>query len=164
MDSIRPERNIRGYYERWSASVFTFCRLYIGDQGSAEAATARVFSAFFKLGLPLYQDRLPIALFRCMLASVQHLPVAIPDPAQRSEFCHVVLALPADERAILILHGTLGMHFRCLAAVAGVSRQRVQQLWLRGLTRVRLYFPDFHPRKYRQARDTELPWVFAPTG
>ena len=130
--------------------VFTFCHLYLGDDGLGEAATAQAFSAFLTLGLPLHKDRLPIGLLRSALESVRHFPIAVPEHALHSELCHVVLSFPGDERAVFILHGRLGLHFRWIAAAAGVPRQRVQQLWVRTLVRLRCHLPDFEPRRLRE--------------
>jgi hypothetical protein len=162
MGGRRAESDIREFYQRWSAMVFTFCRLYLGDDGFGEAATGQAFSAFLTLGLPLHKDRLPIGLLRSALESVRHFPIAVPEYALHSELCHVVLSFPADERAVFILHGRLGLHFRWIAAVAGVPRQRVQQLWVRSLVRLRRYLPDFQPRTLRETSTTLLRSFVAP--
>lgn len=153
------ETDIREFYQRWTAMVFTFCRFYLGDDGVGEAATAQTFSAFFKLRLPLYKDRLPIGLLRCALESVCHFLTAIPEDASCSGLRHVVLSLPSDERAVFILHGNLGLHFRWIAAAAGVPRQRIQQLWVRSLARVYQRFPDLQLRSLR-----ETSWSLLPQG
>lgn len=120
--------------------MFTFCRLYLGDKEAAKAVTSKAFTTFLYRDLPLHQDRSPVALFHCMIEAVQHVPIALPDCAQRPEFCHVLLSMPADERAVFVLHASLGLHFRCLATVTGVTQQRVQQLWTRSVVRLRHYF------------------------
>jgi DNA-directed RNA polymerase specialized sigma24 family protein len=150
MDASREESDIREFYQRWSAMVFTFCRFYLGDEGLGEAATAQAFSKFLTRGLPRYNDHLPLGLLRSALQSVRHFHVAVPHHELQSDLSHVVLSLPPEDRAVFILRGLLRLHFRWIAAAAGVSRQRVQQLWVRGLIRVRCYFPGFEPRNFWQ--------------
>jgi hypothetical protein len=140
MGGRRTEEELREFYQRWSAIVFTFCRLHLGDDRHGEAATAQAFSAFLRLALPLQKDRLPIGLLRSALESVRYFPVAVPKHA--SHLRHLLLSLPVDERAVFILHGTLGLHFPWIAAVAGVPHQRIEQLWARSLIRLRRYLPD----------------------
>lgn len=142
---------IRGFYEQWSPTVFTFCRLYLGDDRSAEAATAEAFADFLKFGQQLHPDRLPVGLVRAALASVRRFSVAVPEHTSNHELSHIVMSVPADERAVFIMHASVGLHFRCIATVAGVSRQRIQQLWHRSLGRVLQYLPDFDPQEHRRS-------------
>lgn len=150
MDGRRAENDIREFYQRWNATVFTFCRFYLGDEGLGEAATALAFSKFLRTGLPLHTDHLPLGLLRFALDAVRHFSIAVPQHALHSHLSHVVLSLPREDRAIFILRGLLGFHYRWIAAVAGVPRQRVQQLWVRSLARLRCYIPDFEPRSFRE--------------
>lgn len=153
MSSV-TDTDILEFYQRWNTMVFTFSRLYLGDDVLGETATAQTFSAYFKLGLPSYKDRLPIGLLRSALESVRHFPIAIPERASCSDLRHVVLSFPSDERAVFILHGNLGLHFRWIAAAAGVPRQRIQQLWVRSLVRLRQYVPDLESQSLPETRPT----------
>lgn len=150
MDGRRVESEIREFYQRWSAMVFTFCRFYLGDEVLGETATARVFSRFLKTGLPLHTDHLLLGLLRCMLETVRHFPNVPLQHALNFDLSHVVLSLPREDRVVFILHGLLGLRYRWIAAVAGVPRQRVQQLWFRSLIRLRRYIPSFEPTRFSQ--------------
>ena len=131
--------------------VFTFCRFFLGDEVLGETATARVFSKFLKTGLPLHTDHMPLGLLRFMLETVRHFPTVPLQHALSSDLSNVVLSLPGEDRAVFILHGLLGLRYRWIAAVAGVPRQRVQQLWFRSLIRLRRSIPSFKPNRFSQA-------------
>lgn len=137
MRKQRDEVELQQFYERWAPHVLLFCRFYTGEAETAESVVAQTFLKYFRSELPLLLDRLPTALMS--LAVEESACCGDGGGADvDSDFEWAVLALPADERAVFILHGALELQLPWVAAITQLPFSAVSQLWIRALLQLRI--------------------------
>lgn len=139
------EKEIRDFYRRWSRLLFAFCRLFLGDEQDGEEATRQAFLAYFRQGLPVVSDRLPVDLLRCALDAVRD-KCALVDPRNATDGTleHAILLLPCEQRAVFILRNALNVDAASVAVVTGLASEQIGQLWIRSMLAVRELLPrDF---------------------
>jgi DNA-directed RNA polymerase specialized sigma24 family protein len=121
------ENDVRALYEKWGASVFTFCQCLLGDEEKAAAATQDAFLAFVRDGEPR-PNRMPLKLIRhAMEASLNHGSAEIRFPAtDQLEDTHPLL--PPTERAVFILRSILDLPTSEIAVITGVTRRSAEAL------------------------------------
>ena len=137
MSNNRTEIELRRFYERWAPFVATFCKLYLGDSQTAEAAVARTFLKYFRSELPLRRDHVPAALMSLALEESNCAGGGTGSEAG-SAFEWAVLELPPDKRAVFLLHGLLDLHLASIAAITGSPFATVSQLWICALVQLRM--------------------------
>lgn len=129
---------VQEFYERWSASVFTFCRCFLGEQDKAEAATQETFMRFLRESPDLPLERLPLGLLRRALESVKgESSLYAPAVPQTEELEDIVALLSQEERAVFILRGVLDLSAAEVALATGTTSDQVNQLWMRALMSLR---------------------------
>lgn len=139
------EKEFRDFYQRWSWPLFAFCRLFLGDEESGEAAAQEAFLAYFRQGLPLACDQLPAPLLRCALEKVKD-KCALVDPRKTANGTleHAVLLLPCEQRAVFILRNVLRVDVASVAVATGLAWEQVRRLWIQSMLGVRELLPrDF---------------------
>lgn len=138
----RSEKEIRGFYERWKVPVFTFCRLFLGDEQRAHGVTRRAFLAYFRGGHPLELTQMPDSLLRCVLESPKHqcAPSRL-HQADGKALEGALLSLPCEQRAVFILRSVLAIPNKSVAVATGFPPERVKELWIQGLLRLRSLLP-----------------------
>lgn len=147
----RSRREVREFYERWKVSVFTFCRLFLGDEQRAQDVTLRAFLAYFREGHPLELTQLPDSLLRCVLESAKHQ--CTPSRVHRADgklLQSALLSLPCEQRAVFILRSILGVPHGSVAVAAGFSPEHVHELWVQGLMRLRNLLPQNFFKEHRR--------------
>lgn len=150
MQERRDEIELQQFYARWAPHVTLLCRLYTGDTEVAETVVAETFLRYAQSELPLAFDRMPSILMT--LALVESNRSGDGGGADvDSDFEWAVLSLPPDERAVFILHGTLGLPLPSVAAITQLPFLAVDQLWTRALLQLRLSMvKDDCSRLFRQ--------------
>ena len=136
---IHDGSEVRRFYERWSARVFRYCHLFLGDARQAEASLEEAFLRFCRAGFELEGEKLPLDLMRfAVIASEGRCspPKGAPD-AESLEAC--VRFLPCKERSVFLLRGTLGLSAAEVAEVTNISLQEANRLWLRSLMNLRVW-------------------------
>lgn len=139
----RSEKEVRDFYEGWKVPVFTFCRLFLGDEQRAHDVELEAFLAYFRGGRPLELTQLPDSLLRCMLESAKHQ--CAPSRLQQIDgkvLEDALLCLPCEQRAVFILRNVLGVPDKSVAVATGFSPERVRELWVQGLIRLRSLLPE----------------------
>ena len=137
MQERRDEIELQQFYALWAPHVTLFCRLYTGDSEVAETVAAKTFLRYAQSELPLALDGMPSILMA--LALVESTRSRDGGGADvDSDFEWAVLSLPPDERAVFILHGTLGLPLPSVAAITQLPFSAVDQLWARALLQLRL--------------------------
>jgi hypothetical protein len=132
------EREVQNFYDRWSTTVFTFSRLFLGEEAVAGEATQQAFVNFLVEEPELDLDRIPLRLLRKAFDAVRaNSSVGRPSFPDTDEMEDMVKLLPTDERAVFILRSVLDLEFPQVSVVTALSMERVQQLWSESLLHVR---------------------------
>lgn len=137
MSNKRAEDELRRFFDRWAAVVNTFCRLYLGNSDASDEVVSQSFLQYFRSGLPLRLDHVPVALMSLALEE-SNCRVDIGEVEAESDFEWAVLKLPPDQRAVFVLHGVLGLQLPWVAAVTHIAYADVCQLWGCALLQLRM--------------------------
>jgi hypothetical protein len=136
-----PELNeveVREFYSRWSSTVFTLSRLFLGEQEAAEEATQQGFVNYLGEVDRLEFERVPLRLLRKTLEAARGNSSAVrqafPDTDEMED---MIKLLPQDERAVFILRSVLDLGFSDVTVVTGLSSEQVHRFWSESLLHVR---------------------------
>lgn len=150
MTHLYSIQDFHEFYGRWSPSVLTYCRLFLGDKELAEQATSDTFFTYFsELGsrfkgikeLPL--DRLPLSLLRTTMKETRRHWTTLNRTAPGGNgLGETVSQLPSSQRSVFILRGPLLLDVEETAALTGFATNDVQALWVRALLRVKEIWLD----------------------
>lgn len=136
MHGQRDEGELQQFYEQWAPHVVSFCTLYTGDSQTAQTVAEQTFLKYFRSDRPLRLDHLPTTL---MSLAVEEGNCSGAGGAESdSDFDWAVLGLPADQRAVFVLHGMLDFPLPFVAAVTRTPFQIVNQLWIQALLQLRI--------------------------
>ena len=139
----RSEKEARAFYKRWKVPVFTFCRIFLGDEQRAQDVALEGFLAYFRGDHPLELTQLPDPLLRCVLESARNQ--CAPGRLQQVDAKGLevaLLTLPCEQRAVFILRNVLGVPDKSVAIATGFTPERVRELWVQGLFRLRNLLPE----------------------
>ncbi|MCU1285769.1 MAG: hypothetical protein JWO13_2119 [Acidobacteriales bacterium] len=133
------EQDVREFFEQWSTTVFTYCRLYMGEEEPAETAAHQAFVRYLSEEPDLSQDKkIPLRLLRHAYLTCRNLgPNAMSRFPDTEEMEEMVKLLPAEERGVFILKSVLDLDFNEIAAVTGMTVEQVHRLWSESLLHVR---------------------------
>jgi len=139
----QSQKEVRAFYERWKVHMFTFCRLFLGDEKRAHDVAPEAFLAYLREGRPLERTQLPDSLLRCVLESAKHqcAPGRLPQ-ADGKALDRALLSLPCEQRAVFILRSVLAVPDASIASATGFSPERVRKLWVQGLFQLRNLLPE----------------------
>lgn len=138
MSDITSESEAQGVYERWGPSILTYCRLFLGDQEAAEAATQGSFVAFLRTSPQPSGAGIPLALLRAaLMATKNRCSLRGPRCPVSDELEDVLPLLSCEERAVFILRGVLELQAGEVAAVTGTTSEAVNRLWFHSLLHLR---------------------------
>jgi DNA-directed RNA polymerase specialized sigma24 family protein len=142
MTERRSEKEVEGFYRRWSRPVLAFCRLFVGNQEGGEEAAREVFLAYFRQGLSLELDQWPVPLLRCSL-NVLKEKCALVDRqnARNGTLEGVILLLPCEQRAVFVLRNVLRVETASVAAATGMPEEQVRNIWIQSMLAVRELLP-----------------------
>jgi DNA-directed RNA polymerase specialized sigma24 family protein len=136
-----PELNeleVREFYSRWSSTVFTLSRLFLGEQEAAEEATQQGFVNYLGEVDRLEFKSIPLRLLRKTLEAARGNSSAVrqafPDTDEMED---MIKLLPQDERAVFILRSVLDLGFSDVMVVTGLSSEQVNRLWSESILHVR---------------------------
>jgi DNA-directed RNA polymerase specialized sigma24 family protein len=132
------ELAVREFYSRWSTTVFTFCRLFLGEEEAAEEATQQAFMNSLTENMDLGSDKIPLRLLRNALNAVScNSSGARPGFPDTDEMEDTIKLLPQEERSVFILRSVLDLDFSQVTIVTGLSTEQVHRLWSESLLHVR---------------------------
>src|SRR3954470_3803302 len=93
------ELEVRQFYSRWSTTVFTFCRLFLGEEEGAEEATQQAFVNSLTENMDLRSEKIPVRLLRNALKAVAgNSSGARPGFPDTEEMEDTIKLLPQEER------------------------------------------------------------------
>ena len=142
------EREVEAFYKRWGPDVFVFCRLFLGDEAEAETLAARAFLTFCREGgtLPTTGE-VPPRLVGSAFHAMQPCQPERSRLSQGGALEKSILCLDCKQRAVFIMRNVLGMTWTGVATGMNLSAEKVRQLWLKGMLRLRELLPhDFFDR------------------
>lgn len=123
------------FYRVWSASVYRFSSLFLGNNREAEAATQQAFLHFFRQVAAGSADWRPLQLFRDAVQVARDCCAARGEA--RSEggvgLAAALLLLRCDERTVFILHGVLGLSPEEAAFATESTTEHTMTLWKQAL-------------------------------
>jgi DNA-directed RNA polymerase specialized sigma24 family protein len=132
------EVQVREFYSRWSSTVFTMARLFLGEQEAAEEATQQGFVNYLSEVDQLDLQKIPLWLLRKTLESARAnryaMRQAFPDTDEMED---MIKLLPQDERSVFILRSVLDLDFSDVTVVTGLSPEQVQRMWSESILHVR---------------------------
>src|SRR6266478_596799 len=133
------EQDVREFFEQWSTTVFTYCRLHMGAEEPAESAAHQAFVRYLSEEPDLSQEnKIPLRLLRHTYQSCRAVGyTAMSRFPETEEMEEMVKLLPPDERAVFILKSVLDLDFNQIAAVTGMTIEQVHRLWSESLLHVR---------------------------
>ncbi|MGH9777209.1 MAG: RNA polymerase sigma factor [Candidatus Acidiferrales bacterium] len=145
MFETRNEKDVREFFDRWGTAVFTFCRLFLGNEGDANEATVEAFIEYLRPGLTLERKELPDLLLRCAVDAVKRrCSLRGPSTADGRTLESAIRLLPCEQRAVFILRDVLGLPEQAVATAFEFSGEQVRDLRLQALLAMRKLLPkDF---------------------
>ncbi|HJY87245.1 MAG TPA: response regulator [Candidatus Acidoferrales bacterium] len=136
----KPAHEIKVFYDRWKASVFRFCCLFLGYRDLAGECTCEAFLNYLREKLVLQTSALPARLMGFALAAVKRRSVLAPETPSPS-LAQKVRCIPSDERAVFIMRSVLGLDDSSVALATALPVERMRGLWLRSLLNLRAMLP-----------------------
>ena len=117
------------FCSRWRKEVFAFCRMFLGDEGAAEAAACEALVRFCqKAHLSTRESSIPAGLlqaaFHIVQGSTRSGPSATPSPLEAA-----TQLLATRERAVVIMRNLLRMDWKSVAVATDLSASQVQTTW-----------------------------------
>lgn len=143
MAVARSEKECRAFYDRWKVPVYTFCRLFLGNEERALDATVQAFANYMREEARFETNKMPPRLIGLALEAT-HLWCALsaqPAGTDGLSFRDAILRLPCEQRAVFILRNVLGMDRQDVSEVTGLSLQQISELWTRSMLTLREQLP-----------------------
>lgn len=138
MSNPKTDEELRVFYERWNSSVFTYCRLFLGDHDRAESATEQAFIEYIRRGFAVKTDRIPFLLLRCAVDATRSICLRVQPRGPGGEELEDVLRLVACEaRSVFILRSVLDLDAACVAVATGLTTEQVHKLGMQALLQIR---------------------------
>ena len=138
MSNPRTDEEVRVFYERWNSSVFTYCRLFLGDEDRAESATEQAFVEYIRRGFPARTDRIPLLLLRCAVDAARTVCVNVHQHLRVGEELEDVLRLVSCEaRSVFILRSILDLDAASVAVATRLTTEQVHNLGMQALLQIR---------------------------
>ena len=125
------EQDFHEFYQRWNTSVYSFCRMFLGAEESAELATQEAFVQYVRDKEPLTTDRLPRKLFRNAVSEALKLDTPEPRFPDTDELEDLLPLLAPTDRAVFILRTTLDISANDTAAILQLPVERVNEGWMK---------------------------------
>ncbi len=138
MSHKRSEKEVHDFYDRWSIPVFRFCRVFLGDEGRGEEATAEAFLVYLRGDHALEQNHALILLLRFAVDTVRDR--ASPSVSRKPDdqtLKSALLLLPCEQRAVFILRNVLQLDTASVAFATRLPVETVRELWFRSLMSIR---------------------------
>lgn len=136
------EEEVRRFYDRWSPTVFTYCRLYLGDEELAQIATEESFVEFLRQSAPVSDDHFPIPLLRSALVSSQRRCAMRSKRTDRDGLRDVLPCVPCEERSVFILRSALDLNMADVTRICKLDSEHAERLWLQAMLSVRRLLLD----------------------
>jgi len=134
----RREEEVREFYNRWSPSVFTLCRLLLGNGVEAERITAEVFLTHIREGQPLQQKYvLPVLLGTALSLVRTRISETSGPPQSNAGLDEAIRGLPSPVREIFILRHVLQLNDKAIYVATGLPKDAIQKLSFQALLKVR---------------------------
>ena len=138
----RNEEMVKAFYDRWSTDVFTFCRLFLGDETAAEKATAEAFLCYVRSGQSLSENQVLAVLLESVVTPVRHWFSPRRDQAGSSNTVNdAILRLPSQERKIFILRCVLQLDAESTHIATGLPEKEIRQVVFHALLKLRELLP-----------------------
>lgn len=125
------EQDFHEFYQRWNTSVYSFCRMFLGADDTAELATQEAFVQYVREHEPLTTDRLPRRLIRNAVAESIRLNPQEPRFPDTDELEDLLPLLAPSDRAIFILRSTLELSAAETGAILQLPVERVNEGWMK---------------------------------
>ncbi len=134
---------IKVFYDRWKASVFRFCRLFLGYKDPANECVCEAFSNYLREKPALQTNALPPRLMGFALAAAKRrsLPVSSQASLPGHSLREKILCIPCDQRAVFILRSVLRMSDVSVALATELQVDHMRGLWLSSLFHLREILP-----------------------
>ena len=142
MASFTTTHAVQVFYELWKVSVFTFCRLFLGDEDAAGESASRAFLSYIRKGNPLDSGELPPQLVGEAIAAVKDRCATAPKANGGCRtLAEAILVLPCEQRAVFILRSVLGCGVELISVVIRMPVEQVRKVYLAALLRLRELLP-----------------------
>lgn len=125
------EQDFHEFYQRWNTSVYSFCRMFLGADESAELATQEAFVQYVREKEPLTTERLPRKLMRNAVAESMRLNPKEPRFPDTDELEDLLPLLAPIDRAVFLLRSTLDIPANEAAAILQLPLERVNEGWMK---------------------------------
>ena len=133
---------VKAFYDRWNASVFRFCYLFLGNKDLASECTREAFLNYLREKPVFPTSALPPRLMSFALAAVRRGSTLDSRASRPNQICpENVLCIPSDQRTVFIMRSMLGMSDSSVASATGLPMERLRGLWRRSLFNLREILP-----------------------
>lgn len=139
------EDAIRGFYKRWSSTIYTYCRLVLGSDWLAQSATEHAFVEFLRDTTGLDQEKFPRRLLRSAFRTCQNRCALVTGGRGGNRLEDALPLLSCEERSVFVMRSVLDFTTDEVSAATGLSRTEVGELWIQALLRVRNIMCAQHP-------------------
>jgi len=137
------EQDFHEFYQRWNRTVYGFCRMFLGEDETAELATQEAFVQYVREQEPLVVSKLPRKLMRNAVAESVKLDRIEPRFPDTEELDDILPLLPASDRAVFILRSTLDLSAVDTAGILQLPIETVNESWIKAS----LYLRDIWLKK-----------------
>ena len=138
---------VQAFYSLWSPTVFSFARLYLGDDDLAARTAVDAFCEYMHTGLPYETDEMPLVLWECVV-EVTLQRRSSPDTILRiSGFENAIVRLRDEERLVFLLGTFFDLPPGWISLITGWPLAKVRNLTTSSSDRMRnlLGFPKSTP-------------------
>jgi DNA-directed RNA polymerase specialized sigma24 family protein len=138
---------VQAFYSLWFPTVFSFARLYLGNDDLAAEAAVDTFCEYMHTGLPYETDEMPLVLWECAIEVTQRHHISPNTMSRASDFENVILRLDPEERLVFLLGAFFDLPTGWISLITGWPLARIQALTSSSSARMRnlLGFPTSTP-------------------
>lgn len=138
---------VQAFYSLWFPTVFSFDRLYLGNDDLAAGAAVDTFCEYMHTGLPYETDEMPLVLWECAIEVTQRHRISPNTMLRTSDFENAILRLDAEERLVFLLGVFFDLPPGWISLITGWPLSRIHALTTSSSAHMRnlLGFPTSTP-------------------
>ena len=137
--AIHNEIDCRLYYDRWAATALRYCKLFLGDQVEADAATQQAFLEILRRAtdLGISNDELPKNLMRAVVTAASSRCARSKMDLNTTDFESCIRMLPCAQRAVFLMRNTFGLKANQVAEITNTTVEVTNRTWSDAMLRMR---------------------------
>ena len=138
---------VQAFYSLWFPTVFSFARLYLGNDDLAAGTAVDAFCEYMHTGLPYETDEMPLVLWECAVEVTLRRRISPDTILRTSGFENAIVRLRDEERIVFLLGVLFDLPTGWISLITGWPLTKVRTLTTSSSARIRslLGFPTSTP-------------------